>query len=128
KRDLKRLNSVGEKVIRKMARTYLSPAKKRIEDDPSLPYAVICDLDGTLAILGDRDPYDASRCYEDGLNRAVAIAVKAIAKEYNAAIFFLSGRSDKWLSETSEWLIDKANFLCKAEKEEYLYMRKDGDF
>src|SRR6202012_204832 len=114
KRDLKRLNSVGEKVIRKMARTYLSPAKKRIEDDPSLPYAVICDLDGTLAILGDRDPYDASRCYEDGLNRAVAIAVKAISREYNADIFLFSGRSDKWLNETSLWLFDKGGFFFSA--------------
>ena len=30
--------------------------------DPNLPNAIICDLDGTLALLNGRNPYDASLC------------------------------------------------------------------
>ena len=51
KRDLNRLNSVGEKVIRQMYNDFLAPKPEEIVVDPSLPHAIICDLDGTLALL-----------------------------------------------------------------------------
>ena len=39
--------------------------------DASLPPCVIFDIDGTLALLGDRSPFDASTCEHDEINEAV---------------------------------------------------------
>lgn len=76
---------VGENVIRKFAglagidkgrklsdkQTYYAPRWVQGgsggpilpgERAPNLPNAILCDLDGTLAIMGNRSPYDASDC------------------------------------------------------------------
>ncbi|MFN4151839.1 MAG: AAA family ATPase, partial [Candidatus Sericytochromatia bacterium] len=65
RRDLKRLKSVGEKVIRENYNKYLKKIDEKISQNQTqnkdLPKAIICDLDGTLAKLNGRNPYDASR-------------------------------------------------------------------
>ena len=43
-----------------------------IEQNEALPKAIICDLDGTLALMNGRNPFDASKCDEDLLNVPVA--------------------------------------------------------
>jgi predicted kinase len=60
-RDRHRQNYVGEQVIRKMYRDFLAPKPPVLVADPILPTAIICDLDGTLALLNGRNPYDASQ-------------------------------------------------------------------
>ena len=70
---------------------------------PPLPLAIICDLDGTLALLGDRSPYDASRCLDDVLNEPIA----HILKTYQAIgvhILVVSGREAKHRKPTDQWL------------------------
>jgi predicted kinase len=70
--DLSRQNSVGEKVIRKMHEDYIRPSLNRVIKNEKLPKAIICDLDGTLALHNGRNPYDASTCDEDLVNMPVA--------------------------------------------------------
>ena len=61
------------------------------------------DLDGTLAILGDRNPYDAARCEEDTLDETVdTIANWAWEQDY--AVIFLSGRKETYREQTEAWL------------------------
>ena len=55
-RDNKRPNGVGETVIRRMYNQYLKPEPAVYEHDRSLPTAIICDIDGTLAHMEDRNP------------------------------------------------------------------------
>lgn len=77
---------------------------------------VICDLDGTLALLNGRNPYDASTCENDLLNEVVA----DIIKERN--VILVSGREDKFRVQTEL-------FLAKhGIKYMNLFMRKQGDF
>ena len=71
--------------------------------DSSRPPAVICDLDGTLALITDRDPYDAEFCINDQLNVPVADLIKAENKN-GAAIVLVSGRSESSRSNTIAWL------------------------
>ena len=115
-RDLKRLNSVGEKVIKQMYNQYLKPKQETIEFIEGLPSAIICDLDGTLANLNGRNPYDASTCENDGLNTVVASLLKG------KTVFLISGREDKYREQTEKFL--------KKHNVEYLnlLMRKTGDF
>lgn len=116
KRDLNRLNSVGEKVIRQMYNDFLAPKPEKIVIDPCLPHAIICDLDGTLALLNGRSPYDASSCEHDSLNPVVASLIK------DKLVLLVSGREDKYREQTISFLDQhRINY-------EKLMMREAGDF
>lgn len=102
-RDLSRPNSVGERVIRRMWKEYLGFEKPKLVQDANLPRAIICDLDGTLALLNGRSPYDASTCDQDLLNQPVAdIVVRFQSAGHH--IIFLSGREDKFREPTERFL------------------------
>ena len=128
KRDLKRTASVGERVIREAYRKYFQKREARgpfySEQDETLPKAIICDLDGTLAIL-KRNPFDASRCEDDELNKPVYDVVKSY-HERGHQIVLVSGRMDKYKAETLRWLekyqIPYHQLFMRKEKD----MRKDS--
>ncbi|MEL6989627.1 MAG: polynucleotide kinase, partial [Bacteroidota bacterium] len=69
----------------------------------ALPKAIICDLDGTLALMNGRDPFMAKNCDQDLLNTPVADLVKLKAKE-GCKILLFSGRSEEYKAPTLEWL------------------------
>ena len=79
--------------------------------------AIICDLDGTLALLG-RDPYDATDAHLDTLNSPVA----KVLSLYNGKIVLVSGRESKYRPQTEKWL-DTHGIRYDA-----LFMRKTGDY
>lgn len=115
-RDLNRLKSVGEKVIREMYNDFLAPKLEKITINENLPHAIICDLDGTLALLNGRSPYDASSCEKDELNSVVASLIK------DKLVLLVSGREDKYREQTINFLqIHQINY-------EKLIMRETGDF
>lgn len=91
-----------------------------IQQDKTLPKAVIFDLDGTMCEISHRDPYDASNCELDGANEHV---VKLCKIFYNLGykIIFFSGREEKYKEPTEKWL--HVNFGTDYE----LHMRKTSD-
>jgi predicted kinase len=118
-RDLKRQNSVGERIILSMYNEFLAPPPpERPPADPNLPNAIICDLDGTLALLGKRNPYDAARCEEDILNEPIRSILLATPED---KILLVSGRQDQYKPQTERWLATH-NIRYDA-----LIMRKTGD-
>lgn len=121
KRDAARPTSVGAKVIRQMWRQFLAPKVDPYPVDPALLWAVLCDLDGTLALIGDRSPYDnTGLCINDGLNEPVALLLGAMYRDaYD--IVLMSGREDCVREATEEWL-DKSGIHYDA-----LHMRATGD-
>lgn len=121
-RDLKRPRSVGARVIRRMYQEYLGHAPKVLEQDVTLPPAIICDLDGTLALMNGRSPFDASKCDEDLLNEPVANIVRSF-NDRGYRIVFLSGREDKFREPTVRFLETHLG----AEFEYDLLMRRAGD-
>jgi len=118
-RDLKRPNSVGEKVIRTMYNEWLRPAPPKIERDANLPDCVLCDLDGTLALLNGRDPYDASTCEQDGLNIPVSETLLRFVPD--CSVILVSGRMDTYRLQTEAWL--KKHGVAYSS----LHMRQEGD-
>lgn len=101
-----------------------------------LPRAIICDLDGTIAILNGRDPYNASTCEQDLVNMPVARIVGLFFAMSNYQVFFTSGRSDKYKEESVRWVFEKAFQFKSSEWSEYVIgksarvkflMRKHGD-
>lgn len=110
--------TVGKEVIEKMHKKFvggvkgghvkdhyevLFPIQVESKQNPNLPKCIICDLDGTLCDIDHRDPYDASKCEDDGLNVPVANTIKAF-HEKGYKIFLFSGRMDAFKKETENWL------------------------
>jgi hypothetical protein len=73
----------------------------RVPKDEMLPDAIICDLDGTLALLYGRNPYDASTCADDVPNKPVALVLEALKGTHH--VLLVSGREDKYREQTVEF-------------------------
>lgn len=88
--------------------------------DPTLPWAVMCDLDGTLAHFTDRGPYDHMRCSTDDVDERVSNVLDLYAAQ-GFTIILMSGRDGESRELTEKWLLDH-----KITYNE-LYMRTSGD-
>lgn len=119
-RDALREKPVGEKVIKKMHRQFFKDSPEYCDQNPELPKAIICDLDGTLALMNGRNPFDASKCDEDEINNPVANVLRNY-KKLGYEILLVSGREDRYKDPT-------LRFLEKHQIEyDELIMRKTQD-
>lgn len=91
---------VPEGAIRKMWVDYI---RGPIEYDETLPRAVIVDVDGTLAHMVDRGPFDWDKVGSDALDPRVFDAVNAFYG-LGYQVILLSGRDGSCRLETEEWL------------------------
>lgn len=116
-RDLKRSVSVGEKVIRDMYKQFLLKIET-YNEDKNLPKAIIVDIDGTLAKMNGRSPFDWSKIKEDTCNEVV----KGIVNNYYPhTVLIFSGRDSICRQDTIEWLADNDIRYTK------LFMREEGN-
>jgi len=102
-RDALREKPVGEKNIRKMRKTFSNDTPEYCQQDPTLPKAIICDLDGTLALMNGRNPFDASTCDQDLINDPVSNLLKNY-KKLGYKILLVSGREDRYKEPTLRFL------------------------
>lgn len=123
KRDLQRPVSVGESVIRQMWRQFVFEDPQPPQYVADAPAAIIVDLDGTLAILNGRSPYDASTCESDELCVPVANIVNNWRRQSYGSekVILLSGRQEKDREPTERWL---AKHLIEYDA---LFMRSTDD-
>jgi predicted kinase len=144
RRDLARAQagerSVGEDVIRKMAARFGLPKNRlphptlreaaaqpdyRYEGtvlDPTghvAPSAWLVDVDGTLARMNGRGPFEWHRVGEDEAVEHVVELVQDLAERH--AIVVMSGRDEVCRRETEDWLV-KHRIPFSA-----LFMRAEGD-
>jgi predicted kinase len=130
KRDLKRDKSVGKGVITSMFNKYFSTAEQptieQYNPDSELPWCIIVDIDGTLAHMNGRSPYDWERVGEDAIDRAVLDILNTyswtsplLANRMQTDIIIISGRKLLARTETKKWL-KKYDVPYKA-----LYMRPE---
>lgn len=85
---------------------------------------IICDIDGTLALLGNRDRFDPTTG-EDVLNYPIANILKVYdnQKVFDVDLILLTGREEKYREHTIIWLHKNGITHYKE-----LYMRKNRDF
>ncbi len=137
RRDAARERPVGEEIIRILADKHAKatrggwrltadwlndqPAVEPYVAGPGLPTAVMCDIDGTLALRVDRGPYDFTRCDRDLLNVSVRDALRAFRHSERDRIVLLSGRSEDHRALTESWL---ARHEVPYDE---LWMRASGD-
>lgn len=93
-----------------------------VQFDPELPTVVICDIDGTVAKMGDRSPYDYTKVSLDTPKTDVIEVANALARKYQ--VVFMSGRSEDCRRETNNWLIEHVPAAWGM----HLFMRASGDF
>lgn len=84
-----------------------------------IPKAIIVDIDGTLAKMNGRSPFDWARVGEDKVNHPVRNIVMAMQKTHVVIIF--SGRDAVCRTETINWLNDNRIHYTK------LFMREEGN-
>lgn len=118
-RDSKRGDkSVGAKVIFRMYDQYLRPKPPEWSDNKQNCY--VFDVDGTLAKMNGRSPYDYSLVHTDTVNHNVAMIARLLAQS-GLPIIIVSGRTDDCKFETAKWLYDNNIPHDK------IFMRKTGD-
>lgn len=103
RRDANRVESVGKEVIMNMYNKYLKPDPVEYIEDETLPHCIICDVDGTLALMNGRGPFDWDRVGEDSLNHAIWDILRMF-KDGDTEIFLFSGRDAVCRPQTVEWL------------------------
>ncbi|MEV1286860.1 AAA family ATPase [Micromonospora sp. NPDC049679] len=137
RRDAERAEQdrVGEDAIRRMHQRYLAGKKLPLPvptvetGGPATVYAppaeapevVLVDIDGTVALMRNRSPYDMTRVGEDAPNRAVIAAVRAMHGA-GYGVVFCSGRDDTARATTQRWLDEHVGVPYLE-----LHMRAAGD-
>lgn len=117
RRDLARERVVGEDVIRDFHRRFIQKGKfphwpgldvtvpkgQRYTPDPSKPKAVWVDVDGTLAKMVGRGPFEWHRVEEDEPWQHIIDIVHAL-KAAGYKIVIMSGRDEEAREGTARWL------------------------
>lgn len=132
KRNAERANYVPEDAIKSMYNTFLKKKGdvaqyKQPPYNEDLPDCIIVDIDGTLAHMTGRSPYDYSKVSTD----VVDVTIAGMVQKYfqrdpqneipDVYVVIVSGREDGCKQETVDWLAD--NNIPYDE----IYMRKHGD-
>lgn len=136
-RDVNRNNSVGESVIRQLWQQFTKNGRivdvdtsREFADaqvvepyvsNQNKPKAILVDIDGTLATMSGRSPYEWMRVGEDSPVQAVIEAVMA-ACMFQREVIVMSGRDESCRAITEEWLTEHLGVAWSK-----LYMRPEGD-
>lgn len=152
RRDKLRDKMVGEEVVKRfydryiaklkvVPETYYPPVTREgnyIEQDQSLPKAILCDIDGTIAKMnGKRGPFEWHNVGLDDVNKPVEEFVNILdfsnwyCDEYyyqdnlGVKLIFFSGRDGVCQDETIKWFKDKMRMTVTHG--DNLFMRKPND-
>lgn len=123
RRNALRDGGVPPDVINKMYFNYekqFGDKSKKYIVDHTKPEAIICDIDGTLANMANRSPFDWDRVGEDTLNEDVAVILDWAFKE-GIVVILMSGRDSICKPWTEAWLTHH------GVKYDSLIMRPKGD-
>jgi hypothetical protein len=82
----------------------------------------LCDIDGTLALMDGRSPYEWHRVGEDKPNFPVITVVRALS-DTGYELGLISGRMEQCREATLNWLDDHLGVPVTE-----LWMRPDGDY
>lgn len=132
RRNAERPNFVPEDTIRTMYNSFIKKkghvaqyVKPPYSED--LPNCIIVDIDGTLAHMNGRSPYDYSKVGTDIVDENVRdVVLRYYSRDVmmeipDTYIIIVSGREDACRAETEKWLQDN-----RIPYDEF-YMRQTGD-
>lgn len=122
KRSASRQNGVTHSIIYKQLKQWDDYKNKKIikHFSSSKVDAIIVDIDGTLAHMVDRNPFDFHKVSSDVWDEDVLRIIRSYLKE-GFMLIICSGRENSCEKETREWLDQKLKDKYK------LHMRVAGD-
>lgn len=140
-RDSKRERSVGKKVLKDFYYKYYphlmnSNPERVMKPFNNKPKAIICDIDGTVALHVGRNPFEFEKVDTDVPDFRVCDLIKNITSNCDYELIFLSGREDigTCREKTEKWIEDniKPQFWYNfggtvPERNWRLFMRANGD-
>lgn len=100
-RDRKRTKPVGDKVILKMWEDFI---RKDYPRSAGLPEAIICDIDGTIAHMEGRSPYDETLVSTDKPVKEIIDILQTYKRGKIIEIILMSGRHETCRKDTEAWL------------------------
>lgn len=120
KRDALRVNGVGRDVIYTMYQRYLEyVGVRKHTHSPDKTPAICFDVDGTLAHMNGRSPFDWEKVGEDTPDTLLIEIANSLSKKYK--ILVMTGRDGSCLEETKNWL--KKHGLHYDD----IFIREEGD-
>lgn len=96
-------------------------AISRFKTNPQLPHCILVDIDGTLALMGERSPFATDETLLDDAPNTAVIATVAALHAQGYPIIVVSGRQESTRSLSETWL--KQHGIAYEE----LFMRATGD-
>lgn len=121
KRDQFRANGVGRDIIYQQYKKWLEyTGRKTYTPNKDTPKAILLDIDGTVAKMESRGPFEWDKVGTDLPKQFIIDIAKGLDSQ-GYTILALSGRDGVCCEETKQWL---------AENEVphfYLFMREEGD-
>ena len=130
-----REHHVGKSVIKRFYKMYFPEEYKdyttltinpyRVPINDKLPKCVICDIDGTVAWMQGRSPYDWKRVGEDKYDERMFQVLNSFLRA-DVDIIFISGRegTTQCYNDTLEWIKKKLVGYDKFK----LYLPKEKDY
>ena len=127
KRDNLRQNGVGEKVLYKQYQQWLEYiGRKTYISNKDLPKCLIVDIDGTIAKMTNRGPFEWDKVSHDEPRKFVLDMIEGIVKENDCFVVYLSGRDSVCEHDTRKWIYDNTSDYVFSHNWQ-LYMRKEND-
>lgn len=102
--DLKRKNSVGQNIIWEMYWKYVAIIQTNVTSNLKKD-CIIVDVDGTLATMCNRSPFDWSKVSNDKIKSHIRTMVN-VYKDSGYKIIIVSGRDESCKEATIDWLIN----------------------
>lgn len=99
--------------------------RRKYIPDETKRKAIIVDIDGTIAIKGQRSPYEWNRVGEDKPRKVIINMIQQFATLNRAVLIFVSGRDGVCYEETRAWLCEHTYFTGALG--DMLIMRDEGD-
>jgi len=85
----------------------------------NLPFAIICDIDGTIADLNGRSPFDTTKYLSDKTIEPISNILRQLRDYY--VLILITGRKEEYREVTEKWLVENDIPF------DHLFMRKDDD-
>lgn len=132
-RNMSRIRQVDESIIKKQFDKYItlrnnfsdySFSPKIFEQNRNLPPCVIYDIDGTIAKMNGRSPYDWKRVGEDFMIHNVCATIDWIGDlelKNRPTVIICTGRDGEALEDTERWLIQNDIYYDE------IFIRSKGD-
>lgn len=88
---------------------------------PGLPWAIIVDIDGTLAHMNGRGPYETEKYATDEFDITISNLIDAWVELMGGHVIVMSGRDEQYRTVTEKWLRRHDRTW------DHFYMRAVGD-